>query len=68
MKHFGDGRDAILAEGDTEVLLDGSDEGVIGAEHLASILHYGKQHLQREDLGPQFMRPEWMENTQVSVK
>lgn len=51
MKHFGDRRDAILAEGYTEVLLDGCDEGVIGAEHLASILHYGKQHLQREDLG-----------------
>lgn len=68
MKHFRDGRDAIFAEGDTEVLLDGCDEGVIGPEHLASILHDGKQHLQGEDLGSQFMRPEWMGNTQLFCK
>lgn len=46
MKYFGDGGDAVLAEGDTQVLFDGCDEGIIGPEHLACIHHYGQQHLQ----------------------
>lgn len=38
MKDLRDGGDTILAESHTQVLLDGRDEGLIGAENTARVL------------------------------
>lgn len=56
MKDLRDGRHTILAESHTQVLFDGRDEGLIGAENTARILDNWQQHLQRQNLGPKLMR------------
>ena len=49
--------DPILGQGYTQVLFDGIDEHVVGAEHWPCILQDWEQQLQRQDLGTQLVWP-----------
>ena len=51
-------RHTILGESYTQVLLDGIDKHVIGAEHRASILEDGQEKLEGQDLAAKLMGSE----------
>ena len=43
LKHLGDTGDSVLAQSNTEVLLDGRYEDFVGAKHGTRVLQNGKQ-------------------------
>ena len=51
------GRDAVLGEGDAQVLLDGGDEHLVGPENSAGVLEHREEELEGEDLGSELVGP-----------
>lgn len=57
LKDFRDGRDAVLGQRHTQVLLDGVNEHLIGLEDGACILQDGQEQLKGQDLRAELVRP-----------
>lgn len=55
---LGDRGDAVLGQRHTQVLLDGVDKHLVGAEDRPCPLEHRQQQLQRHHFGAQLMRPE----------
>lgn len=55
LKHLGHGGDAVFGQCHAQVLLDGVDEHLVGAEHGPGALQHREQQLQRDDLGAQLV-------------
>lgn len=58
LKHLGHRGHPVLGEGHTQVLLDGIDKHLVGAEDRPCPLEHRQQQLQRHHFGAQLMRPE----------
>lgn len=55
LKHLGHGGDAVFGQSHAQVLLDGVDEHLVGAEHGPGALQHREQQLQGDDLGAQLV-------------